>query len=71
VPGGNIFPHHLLNLKGLQLFNEPRPDEKTDEKSGQNRIDRPEGDIPKDIEKGVNRMKRIEEMVEHPVKPSS
>jgi hypothetical protein len=60
VSGWNILPHHLLNLKGLQLFNEPRPDDETDDKSGQNRIDRPEGDIPKDIEKGVKGMKRIE-----------
>jgi len=71
VPGGDIFSHHLLNLKSPQLLNEPRTDEKTDEKSGQNRIDRSEGDIPEDIEKGIDRMKRIKEMVEHPVKPSS
>jgi hypothetical protein len=49
-----------LNLKNPQLFDQPGPDDETDEKGGQNRIDRPEGDIPKDVEKGENRMKWIE-----------
>jgi hypothetical protein len=34
VPGRDILPHHLLNLKNPQLFDQPRPDDKTDEKSG-------------------------------------
>jgi hypothetical protein len=60
VSGWNILPHHLLNLKSLQLFDQTGPDKEADEKGGQNCIDRPEGDISKDIEKGVNGMKRIE-----------
>ena len=52
VPGRNILPHHLLNLKGPQFPDQPGPDDKTDEKGGENRIDGPEGDIPEDIEEG-------------------
>jgi hypothetical protein len=46
----NILPHHLSNLKNPQLLDQPRPDDKTDEKSGENRANGPEGDIPEDIE---------------------
>jgi len=63
VPGGDILPHHLLNLKSLQLSDQPGPDDKTDEKGGQNRIDGPEGDIPEDIEERKNFMKGIEEVI--------
>jgi len=60
MSGWNILPHYLVNLKSPQLFDQPGTDDETDEKGGQDRIDRPEGDVPKDIEKGVNVMKRIE-----------
>jgi hypothetical protein len=63
VPRRDIFPHHLLNLKNSQLLDQPRPDDKTDEKSGQNRIDGPESDIPKDIEEGEKLMERVEQMI--------
>jgi hypothetical protein len=46
----DILPHHLLNLKSPQLLDQPGPDDKTDEKSGENRANGPEGDIPEDIE---------------------
>jgi hypothetical protein len=52
VSGWNILSHHLLNLGGPQLFDQPGPDDKTDEQSSQNRIDGSEGDIPEDIEEG-------------------
>jgi hypothetical protein len=70
VPGGNVLPHHLLNLKNLQLLNQPWPDKEADEKTRQNGIDRSEGDVSKDIKEGEIFMERIEEMVEHPFKPS-
>jgi hypothetical protein len=60
MSGWNILPYHLLNLKGPQFVNQPWPDEEANEKGGQNGIDRPEGNIPKNIKKGVNLMKRIE-----------
>jgi hypothetical protein len=41
-----------LNLKSPQLFDQPRSDDKTDEKGSQNRINGPESDIPEDIEEG-------------------
>jgi len=40
----------LLNLEGFQFPDQPRPDDETDEESRQNRVDRPEGDVAKDIE---------------------
>jgi hypothetical protein len=52
-----------LNLKGPQLFDQPRPDDKNDEKSGQNRIDGPKSDITKNIKEGKKLMKRIKEMI--------
>jgi hypothetical protein len=70
MPGRNILSHHLPNLERPQLFNEPRPQDKTDEKGGQNSIDGPEGDIPEDIEKGEKFMKRVEKMIKHCFKPS-
>jgi hypothetical protein len=70
MSGGNILPHHLLDLKGFQFSNEPRSDDETDEKTGQNGIDGSEGDIPKDIEEGEIFVKGIEEMIKHPFKPS-
>jgi hypothetical protein len=57
---GDILPHHLLNLKGPQLFDQPGSDDETDQKGRQDCIDRPEGDIPKDIKKSEIFMKRIE-----------
>ena len=52
VSGGNVLSHHLLNLISPQLFDQPGTDDKTDEKSSQNRIDGPESDIPEDIKEG-------------------
>jgi hypothetical protein len=63
VSGGNSLPHHLLNLKGPQLFDQPRPDDKNDEKSGQDRIDGPKSDITKNVKEGKKLMKRIKEMI--------
>jgi hypothetical protein len=63
VSGGNILPDHLLHLKGPQLLDQPRPNDETDEKRGQNRIDGPKSDITENIEEGKNLMKRIKEMI--------
>jgi hypothetical protein len=60
MSGWNILPYDLLNLKGPQLLNQPWPDDKANEKGSQNGIDCPEGNISKNIKKGVNLMKRIE-----------
>jgi hypothetical protein len=59
----DVLPHDLFHLKGPQFLNQPWPDDKTNEKGGENRIDRPESDIPEDIEKGKKLMKGIEEMI--------
>jgi hypothetical protein len=45
-----------LNLKSSQLSNQPRPDDETDDKGGQNRADRSEGNVTEDIEKGERTM---------------
>jgi len=63
VPGRDVLPHHLLNLKSPQFLDQPGPDDKTNEKSGKNRIDRPKSDITENIEKGIKLMKGIEEMI--------
>jgi hypothetical protein len=60
MPGWNILSHHLLNLKLPQLPYQPGADDEANQKGGQDCIDRPEGDIPKDIEKREILMKRIE-----------
>jgi hypothetical protein len=59
VPRRNILSHHLSNLRDPQFLDQPGPDDKADEKGGQNRTDGPEGDIPKDVEEGKQLMKRI------------
>jgi hypothetical protein len=56
VPGGNIFPDHLLDLEGSQFLDQPGPENKTDEQRRQDRIDRPEGDVTEDIKKGKDLM---------------
>jgi hypothetical protein len=63
VSGRDVLSHHLFNLKGSQFFDQPWPDDKTNKKSGENRIDRPESDIPEDVEKGKKLMKGVEEMI--------
>jgi hypothetical protein len=63
VSGRDVLPHHLLNLKSPQSIDQPWPDHKTNEKSGENRINRPKRDIPEDVEKGKKFMKGIEEMI--------
>jgi hypothetical protein len=59
MPGWYILPDHLLDLKLPQLPYQPGTDDEADQKGGQDGVDRPEGDIPKDIEKGEIFMKRI------------
>jgi hypothetical protein len=44
-------------------LDQPRPNDETDEKRGQNRIDGPKSDITENIEEGKNLMKRIKEMI--------
>jgi hypothetical protein len=63
VSGGNILPYHLLHLKVPQLFDQPGPDDETDEKRGQDRIDGPKSDVTEYVEEGKNLVKRIKEMV--------
>jgi hypothetical protein len=63
VSGRDVLPHHLFNLKSPQFIDQPWPDDKTNEKSGENRINRPKRDIPEDVEKGNKLMKGIEEMI--------
>jgi hypothetical protein len=63
VPGGNFLSHYLLHLKGPQLFDQPRPDDETDEKRGQDRIDGPKSDITENIEEGKKLVKRIKQMI--------
>jgi hypothetical protein len=63
VSGRDVLSHHLLDLKSPQFFDQPWPDDKTNKKSGENRIDRPESDISEDVEKGKKLMKGVEEMI--------
>jgi hypothetical protein len=63
VSGRDVLPHHLFNLISPQFLDQPWPDDKTNEKSGKNRIDRPKSDITEDIENGIKLMKGIEEMI--------
>jgi hypothetical protein len=63
VPGRDILPDHLFDLKSLQFLDQPWPDDETDEKGGENRIDCPKRNIPEDVEKGKKLVKRIEEMI--------
>ena len=65
----NVPSNDLLDLKGSQFLNQPWPYDKTDEQSGQNRVDGPERDVSKDIEDGVEGVKRIKKMVEHALGP--
>jgi hypothetical protein len=63
VSGRDVLPHHLLNLKNPQFLDQPWPDDKTNEKSGKDRVDRPKSDIPENIEEGKKLVKGIEEMI--------
>jgi hypothetical protein len=63
VSGRDVLPHHLFNLINPQFLDQPGPDDKANEKSGKNRIDRPKSDITEDIENGIKLMKGIEEMI--------
>lgn len=57
-------------MKSPQLLDDPWTDHKTDEQGGQNGVDRSDGDVTEDIEKGDQLMKRIEQMIEHFFPPS-
>jgi hypothetical protein len=67
---GNIFPDDMPHLKGLQLPDHPGSEHEADEKGRQDRVDGPEGNVTKDIEKRKGVMKRVEQMIEHRLTPS-
>ena len=56
---GAILPDRLADLEGLEFFDQPGADNKTDYEGGNCSIDCPERDIPKDIKRGIRSVKRI------------
>src|SRR5512135_1033642 len=62
---GPVLPNILFYFQLLQLADDPRSEEKRNKKSGEDRQNRPEGDIAKDVKDRMVRMQRIKQKVKH------
>src|SRR5690606_36929716 len=69
---GPALAHHLADLLAAQLTNEPRGEQEGEDHGRERRHDRPEGDVPQDVEPAepaVMIFQGIKELVDHAPTP--
>ena len=63
--GWTIFPDFFPNLQGPKFFDAPGAHKKTEQQACQTGKDRPEGNVPENVEPGIIRMEKIYQFVNH------